>query len=348
MRTGPDVIIDCPKLDVAPDCAVGLPDENNFRWTAGVRIRCAELKLGPGCVIERGVLITGGTIALGANCRIGAGTTIRVTESFLLGKNGVIGENCLIEGRRLKIGRELWCGPQVRIGGGSCFEPQSELIAGYWLHLGMRVFINTARRVEIGNEVGIGTGSAIYTHGAYQSALNGYPVKFAPVTIGDKVWIPGAVINPGVTIGASAVIGVGSVVTKDIPAGALATGVPCKVIRENAFPRQLTSEERRAFLTEFILTAAPILSAFLGEEFRFNPDRLSLQSQNYSLRYDDNQFILAAGDNTPICSFHLATRTIQGSVLPITEKIRDLLRRYGIRFKSETDNNTYRPWSEDV
>lgn len=55
----------------------------------------------------------------------------------------------------------------------------------------------------------------------------------APVTIGDDVWIgTGSIILPGVTIGSGAVIGAGSVVTHDIPAKALACGVPCRVVRE--------------------------------------------------------------------------------------------------------------------
>ena len=52
------------------------------------------------------------------------------------------------------------------------------------------------------------------------------------MTIGDHVWIcAGAMILPGVTIGAGSIIGAGSVVTKDIPPNCLAVGNPCKVIR---------------------------------------------------------------------------------------------------------------------
>ena len=54
-----------------------------------------------------------------------------------------------------------------------------------------------------------------------------------PVHIGDNVWIcTGALVLPGVTIGANSIIGAGSVVTKDIPPNSLAVGNPCKVIRE--------------------------------------------------------------------------------------------------------------------
>ena len=52
------------------------------------------------------------------------------------------------------------------------------------------------------------------------------------ICIGKRAWIgAGAIILPGVTIGESAVIAAGSVVTRDIPANCLAAGVPAKVVR---------------------------------------------------------------------------------------------------------------------
>lgn len=54
-----------------------------------------------------------------------------------------------------------------------------------------------------------------------------------PVHIGKNCWIgAGAIILPGITIGAYSVIGAGSVVTKDIPSGVVAVGNPCRVLRE--------------------------------------------------------------------------------------------------------------------
>ena len=54
-----------------------------------------------------------------------------------------------------------------------------------------------------------------------------------PITIGSNCWIAGNVtICGGVTIGEGSVIGAGSVVTRDIPSGVVAAGVPCRVLRE--------------------------------------------------------------------------------------------------------------------
>lgn len=54
----------------------------------------------------------------------------------------------------------------------------------------------------------------------------------APITLEDNVWIgANATICGGVTIGAGSAIGAGSVVTRDIPAGVIAAGSPCRVIR---------------------------------------------------------------------------------------------------------------------
>lgn len=65
-----------------------------------------------------------------------------------------------------------------------------------------------------------------------------------PITIEDDVWIgANATICGGVTIGKGSIIGAGSVVTKDIPAGVIAVGNPCKVMRP------ITEKDRMTPLT---------------------------------------------------------------------------------------------------
>jgi maltose O-acetyltransferase len=54
-----------------------------------------------------------------------------------------------------------------------------------------------------------------------------------PIELGDNVWLGGgAVVCPGVSIGEDTVVGAGAVVTRDLPAGVVAAGVPARVVRE--------------------------------------------------------------------------------------------------------------------
>jgi maltose O-acetyltransferase len=109
------------------------------------------------------------------------------------------------------------------------------------IHLGERVFFNfncvvlDVCPVTIGDFTLFGPAVQIYTplHPLNAAARRGKEYG-KPVVIGADVWVGGgAIILPGVSVGPRAVIGAGSVVTRDVPGDVFAAGNPCRVIREN-------------------------------------------------------------------------------------------------------------------
>jgi maltose O-acetyltransferase len=88
--------------------------------------------------------------------------------------------------------------------------------------------------VSVGDDVQIGPGVQLLTalHPLEPEARRRGIETAAPVSVGDGAWLAtGVIVCPGVTIGADTVVGAGSVVTRDLPAGHLCLGNPCRVIR---------------------------------------------------------------------------------------------------------------------
>jgi len=107
------------------------------------------------------------------------------------------------------------------------------------IRLGERVFFNfncvvlDVCRVTVGDFTLFGPAVQIYTatH-PFNAAQRRTQESGKPIEVGSDVWVGGgAVLCPGVTIGSKSVIGAGSVVTRDVPAGVFAAGNPCRVIR---------------------------------------------------------------------------------------------------------------------
>jgi acetyltransferase-like isoleucine patch superfamily enzyme len=136
---------------------------------------------------------------------------------------------------------------QSQVDGAICFDKDNSLIS-----IGKRSFINgsliAAQKIEIGDDVLISWGVTVVDHNSHaisfsersQDVVNWRlgkkdwaNVKIAPIKISNKVWIGfNSIILKGVTIGEGAIVGAGSVVTKDVPAWTIVAGNPARVIRE--------------------------------------------------------------------------------------------------------------------
>ena len=109
---------------------------------------------------------------------------------------------------------------------------------GKGVYIGRDVVLDSVYpdQIFIGDDTSIGEGSAIYAHNNIPSDTplrEIYPTTVSPVHIGKRIWImPRVIITPGISIGDECVIGIGSIVTKDIPPRSLVVGVSSEVIRD--------------------------------------------------------------------------------------------------------------------
>ena len=124
------------------------------------------------------------------------------------------------------------------VGAGAVVRPPFHCDYGYNIHLGSGGFLNfncvilDVLKVGIGDGAQIGPGVQILTADhPREPAVRATGVESGrPIMIGRNVWIGGgALILPGVTIGDDAIVGAGSVVTRDVPAGTTVAGNPARI-----------------------------------------------------------------------------------------------------------------------
>ena len=238
--------------------------------------------------------------------------TARVGDSVELGDWSVVHAGVNIHGD-VKIGRAAWINEDAIIGGGQ--KELGVLRAGDFLHMGIRSFINIADEVLIGEEVGLGMETKIFTHGGYLSEVDGFPFARGPVWIGDNVWIPYAIVLPDVKIGTCTVIAAMSVVNKDMPDGSLVGGVPARVLKLEIYPERI---DRKQFLESIKAEAL-----FYGIS--------TVIAVDLYLQVGTTKFFSSA-------------KRIHGPVTKDTERVKDLFRRHGVRFRYYDNNGEYREW----
>jgi maltose O-acetyltransferase len=124
------------------------------------------------------------------------------------------------------------------VGDGAVIRPPFYCDYGFNISLGAGAFLNfncvilDVVEVTIGDRTQIGPGVQILAADHPRDpALRASGLEFGrPVRVGRNVWIgAGAIILPGVSIADDALIGAGSVVTRDVPARATAFGNPARV-----------------------------------------------------------------------------------------------------------------------
>jgi acetyltransferase-like isoleucine patch superfamily enzyme len=208
-----------------------------------------------GANIARGARIRFGTWLSADQINLGEGSTIGPfagirANSFTLGRNSAVKPLSLVSAGRIVLGDHVHISPLTIIK--AEVNQRSSMEMGDHSRTFPFVWIEPGEGVKIGQHVGIGGHTLIFTHGAWSDYLQGGPMSYGPVVIEDHVWLPWRVfIMPGVTIGERAVIAAGSVVGKSIPPWALAAGMPAQVVRENSH-RQLSEQDQIARAQEIV------------------------------------------------------------------------------------------------
>jgi acetyltransferase-like isoleucine patch superfamily enzyme len=260
-------------------------------------------------------------IIIEENCYIGDNVNINVRGTFKLGRCSAILDNCTINCEEFSAGEYLFMAKNVEIGRGGCQNPEAIVTIGKGVGIFENTIINPNSPITIGDYTGIGAEVMIWTHGAWLDIMQGFPADFGPVTIGNNVWLPAkSIMLPNTSIGDNTVIGIGSIITKDIPAGCLAAGTPCKVLRHDCYPRTVSADEKlqmiNDILNEWNTTLVP---------------HKKIKSVT-NLRYDIVADVIELYQNDDVTKYYIDKRSIEGYNNDVSEDLRDYLRRRGIKY----------------
>ena len=171
----------------------------------------------------------------GRNVVFGQNVVLRHPHKIHIGNNVVIDDHCLVDAkgesnRGIRIGSGVFVGRNTIL---SCKNGDIDIADG--ANIGFNCEIFSASHVSIGASVLM----AAYTYvigGDHDFSDPSKTVlaqgrRSSGVTIGDGAWTgAGAKILDGVAVGAHAVIGAGAVVRVDVPPGAVAVGVPARIV----------------------------------------------------------------------------------------------------------------------
>ncbi|MFT6246672.1 MAG: acetyltransferase-like isoleucine patch superfamily enzyme [Crocinitomicaceae bacterium] len=199
-----------------------------FFFRSRPSIKSEHIELGKNVIFGKNVQITAKHVKIGDGCVINDNVIIS-GNSFDMGDYGTIYHNCFFPGGDVKIGHNFW------IGNGSIVDGR----AG----------------TTIGNNVGIGAQSQLWTHMMYGDVM--YGCRFhseKALEIGNDVWLTGHNLVSPVKMEDRSLAMFGSLITKDMEADKTYAGSPAKEITDKVGAQfKITSfDERNIILQKYL------------------------------------------------------------------------------------------------
>lgn len=311
--------------------------------------RLKGYNIGKNVKLSFGSVLIGKDVSIGDNSSVGFFTIVRA-DKIEIKRFVKIGSMSAIDTGKLFLDDDARINEQVYVGGIKTAE--SELRMGKRTIIMQASYINPTLPIIVGDDSGIGGHCLLFTHGSWNSELEGYPVKFAPITLGKKVWLPWRVfIMPGITVGDNVVIGANSLLNKDIPSNSLAAGNPAVILKSD-FPKALNDSEKESILSRVFSEFETHLKFYNFSSSRKNLSNgfsmsVSGNGKNSTFVFTNKTETMSAvpGDSVllttlgvndvPTASFKmilsLHDNSRKGSS-DVGEELASFLSRYGIRF----------------
>lgn len=274
-------------------------------------------------------------ITIGKEVKIHPSAVIKCRESLVIGDYSVIGEGCVIDCNSFKCGKWLYMPGPVEIGRGGNTNADANVVIGDYVGIFERAIINPNSPVHIGDYTAIGLDTMVWTHGGWLDVMQGFPFSEGPVHIGKNVWLTSrSIVLPNVTIGDNVVIGIGSIINNDLPDGCMAAGVPCKVIRENVYPRELSIDEKSKLINNILDKWKDRLVGKIGDVHGLECTYIPHLNKIRLVEPCDDAFeSVMVGSNEVV--YDLNNRKIYGTSTPVSEDLRDYLRRRGVKIYTD-------------
>ena len=163
--------------------------------------------------------------------RIGKNVRIEV-DDLEIGDGVYIGDNVVIEGPKVRIGDYTMIRENTTIGG------RAETSIGMCCWFGPGCILNATDKLTIGNGVGIGAHSQLWTHMRFGDTLQGCRWDSnKPMVIEDDVWFVGHCLVSPVHAAARSIAMLGSVVVKDMAENRTYAGFPAKDVTDKFGPQ---------------------------------------------------------------------------------------------------------------